>query len=245
MWQGADNTDNEIYYWNGSNTTAITNNSTTDALPQINDSGQLVWYGYDGTGYEIYFWNGSSTTKITNNTMLDISPQINNRGEVVWQQYDGNDYEIYYWNGTLVTQITNNTVNDYVPQINDSGQIVWYGSDGTYYEIFMATIPVTTSSTSTIFTTTIITTTTTTIIVDTDKDGVPDSQDNCPNKPNGPSLGTCSSTSDKPGINCTSDADCANGCSSNGLCIKDQEDADSDGKGDVCDNCPTNCNPAA
>ena len=35
-------------------------------------------------------------------------------------------------------------------------------------------------------------------------------------------LGTCSSTSENPEINCTSDADCANGCSSNGLCIKDQ-----------------------
>jgi hypothetical protein len=79
--------------------------------------------------------------------------------------------------------------------------------------------------------------------VDSDGDGIPDTQDNCPNKPNGPNLGTCSSASDKPNINCTSDADCANGCSSNGLCIKDQRDTDSDGKGDVCDNCPTVCNP--
>jgi hypothetical protein len=97
---------------------------------------------------------------------------------------------------------------------------------------------------------------------DSDGDGVPDEEDNCPNKPNGPDLGTCSSTSDKPGGNCTSDADCANGCSSNGLCIKDQRDTDSDGFGDVCDicdgngaadtdndgycdledNCPNNCN---
>jgi YD repeat-containing protein len=86
-------------------------------------------------------------------------------------------------------------------------------------------------------------TTTTTIPLDTDNDGIPDTGDNCPNKPNGPNLGICSSTSDKPGVNCNSDVDCANGCSSNGLCIKDQRDTDNDGKGDVCDNCPAVCNP--
>jgi hypothetical protein len=76
--------------------------------------------------------------------------------------------------------------------------------------------------------------------IDSDNDGINDDFDNCPNKPNGPSLGTCSATSDKPGGNCTSDADCANGCSSNGLCIKDQRDTDGDGFGDVCDNCVGN-----
>jgi hypothetical protein len=34
--------------------------------------------------------------------------------------------------------------------------------------------------------------------------------------------------------------DCAEGCSSNGLCIKDQRDNDSDGFGDVCDYCDGN-----
>jgi len=91
-----------------------------------------------------------------------------------------------------------------------------------------------------ITTTTTVITTTTTVIIDSDGDGIPDSQDTCPNKPNGPDLGTCSSTSDKPGGNCTSDADCANGCSTNGLCIKDQRDTDSDGFGDVCDFCDGN-----
>ena len=79
-------------------------------------------------------------------------------------------------------------------------------------------------------------------IQDVDNDGVRDTEDNCPNKPNTQTLGTCSATSDKPNITCNTDADCANGCSSNGLCIKDQRDSDYDGKGDVCDNCPTNCN---
>jgi hypothetical protein len=77
---------------------------------------------------------------------------------------------------------------------------------------------------------------------DLDNDGIPDGMDNCPNKPNSLKLGTCSPTSDKPGINCTSDADCAEGCSTNGKCSMNQEDTDEDGKGDVCDNCPNNCN---
>lgn len=77
---------------------------------------------------------------------------------------------------------------------------------------------------------------------DADGDGVPDAEDNCPNKPNGPDLGTCSATSDKPGITCAKNADCANGCSSNGYCFMGQEDADGDSVGNVCDNCPSKCN---
>jgi hypothetical protein len=77
---------------------------------------------------------------------------------------------------------------------------------------------------------------------DVDGDGVYNFEDNCVTTPNGPSRGTCSASSDKAGTICTSDADCVIGCSSNGLCLKSQEDTDNDGVGDACDNCPSNCN---
>ena len=77
---------------------------------------------------------------------------------------------------------------------------------------------------------------------DFDHDGIPDREDNCAAKPNGPELGTCLPGSDKEGATCHSDADCVNGCSTNGTCSLDQEDADNDGAGDVCDNCPDSCN---
>jgi len=77
---------------------------------------------------------------------------------------------------------------------------------------------------------------------DTDHDGVTDIGDNCPQKPNGPELGTCMPGSDKAGATCHSDADCVNGCSTNGKCSMNQEDTDGDFTGDVCDNCPDVCN---
>jgi hypothetical protein len=72
---------------------------------------------------------------------------------------------------------------------------------------------------------------------DNDNDGVDNYEDNCPNKPNGPNLGTCMSGSNNAGAPCNSDTDCVIGCSSNGQCSKNQEDTDNDGVGDVCDGC--------
>jgi YD repeat-containing protein len=129
---------------------------------------------------------------------------------------------------------TYDSLNRIVREERSNGAVIVYAYDsaGNRTSKVVSGSPVTTT----------IPTTTTTIAVDTDNDGTPDTGDNCPNKPNGPNLGTCSSTSDKPGVNCTTDADCVIGCSVNGQCLKNQEDADNDGRGDVCDNCPANCN---
>jgi hypothetical protein len=74
-------------------------------------------------------------------------------------------------------------------------------------------------------------------IADTDGDGIPDDQDNCPLVPNSPNIGTCFPVG-SPRISCTNDGQCGGG-----LCIMDQRDSDGDGKGDVCDNCVGFFNP--
>jgi hypothetical protein len=67
---------------------------------------------------------------------------------------------------------------------------------------------------------------------DVDNDGVSDENDNCLAIPNGPLQGTCSlGTTGEP---CTADLGC-DVSFGDGLCSLAQDDADSDGLGDVCD----------
>ena len=43
VWEGYDGTDWEIFFYNGTTTTQLTNNSYDDTHPQINDNGYVVF----------------------------------------------------------------------------------------------------------------------------------------------------------------------------------------------------------
>ncbi|MGC9309318.1 MAG: hypothetical protein ACP5D2_01320 [Candidatus Nanoarchaeia archaeon] len=70
---------------------------------------------------------------------------------------------------------------------------------------------------------------------DSDNDGLLDEEDNCPNTPNSPHLGTCLNKQGMWEISNT----CENqeDCPENFTCILTQQDSDNDSKGDVCDLC--------
>ena len=132
---GSDNysLSNEIYFWNGSTTTQLTNNSTDDNTPKVSGN-NVAWLGFDGNDYEVYFWNGSTTTQVTNNSTDDRQLQLSGNN-VVWSGYDGNDYEIYLWNGKKTIQITNNSTDDSAPQISGDN-IVWIGTNNYNSQVY-------------------------------------------------------------------------------------------------------------
>lgn len=73
---------------------------------------------------------------------------------------------------------------------------------------------------------------------DDDHDGLGNGCDNCPNKPNGPLLRYC--IEGDVGLGCLLDVDCdSTRDAGDGVCkVNYQEDADDDGVGDLCDECP-------
>ena len=74
---------------------------------------------------------------------------------------------------------------------------------------------------------------------DDDSDGITNAEDNCPDIPNSPELGSCYNyyTQEVWGA-CTEDC----GPEWYIWCANSQGDGDNDGIGYVCDNCPYNCN---
>jgi DMSO/TMAO reductase YedYZ molybdopterin-dependent catalytic subunit len=78
---------------------------------------------------------------------------------------------------------------------------------------------------------------------DIDGDSVPDGVDNCPNVPNGSGMGSCFNYfSGDVWDTCTDTAECQTNGEWYIWCDNFQNDPDSDGLGNVCDNCPYNCN---
>ncbi|MEB3189974.1 MAG: Calx-beta domain-containing protein [Snowella sp.] len=131
--------DDDIYFYNGTTATKVTNAEQSRQNQKIVlDGSNLVWLGYDGRDWEIYRYNGTSVTQLTdNNTSYEDTPRISGNN-IFWQGYDsvGNDYEIYLYNGTTTVNLSNNTnYYDYAPSISGN-RVVWTSNDGTDNEIF-------------------------------------------------------------------------------------------------------------
>ncbi len=86
---------NEIFLYDGTSTTQLTNDFYGKYSPQINDSAHMVWRGCGYSACDIFLYDGASTTNISNNTTDVASQQMNDRGEIVWSDYvDGG-----WWGG--------------------------------------------------------------------------------------------------------------------------------------------------
>jgi len=119
--------DYEIFYYDGTNITQITDNSCDESNIQLNENGDVVW-DCDG---EIYLYNGTAVVQITDNDFVDSgsNPDINDSGHIVWVSYNG---DLFLYNGVSTLNIGNGSNPDSLPQISNNGHIVWRIRNGLY-----------------------------------------------------------------------------------------------------------------
>ena len=134
----------EVFLYDGTTTTRLTDDFDGAHHLRINNAGQLVWYQFDGTDDEILFYDGTDIVQITDNDTQDYFPEMNDLGHLVWASCDGGigdiceggDYEVYLYDGAGITRITNREDHDYPQAINNSGQIAISGYNGTDYDVY-------------------------------------------------------------------------------------------------------------
>ncbi len=151
VWNDWDGSDYEIFLYDGTSTTQITNNVDDDFGPQINDNGYVVWRGsVEGTSYapyQLFLYDGTSTTQITDLPLPSSgwfsieSLDISNNGQVVWVQNPAlcglNTVFLYDGISTIaLSQLLGWDLHYciWTARINDDGKVV-YDADG---KIFLA-----------------------------------------------------------------------------------------------------------
>ncbi|MBN2020634.1 MAG: hypothetical protein JW749_10475 [Sedimentisphaerales bacterium] len=97
VWQGEDPNggDWEIYYYDGSTVTQLTDNNTADIEPDIKGS-NVVWQGRDANegDWEIFYSNGQCFLQITDNNQDDGNPQVS-ASRIFWKGWVGVNWEVF------------------------------------------------------------------------------------------------------------------------------------------------------
>jgi Tol biopolymer transport system component len=231
----------EIYVMDadGSNLTNLTNNAASDVTPAFSPDGTIAFSSFRGGNRDIYVMNadGSNLTRLTDHADDDREPAFSpdgtkiafNRGETLG---NGEIYVMDAADGLNQWNLTNNAANDSQPTYSPDGTKIAFssGRDGNT-EIYVMDADGSnqtnlTNNPATDFQPAWGPLTDT----DTDGDGVPDSEDNCPNDFNDQQ-----EDADGDGV-----GDVCDNCPSDDN--PDQLNGDDDSVGDACDNCPKNTN---
>lgn len=133
--------DNEIFFFDGSNTQQLTQNSVDDKVEGI-DGSHVVWSsqigGIDQRGtatYELFDFDGKTTNRLTNNALNEDFISVDG-ANLFWtspvgpvDQYGIPTYEVFYAQSGTIRQLTSNAVNESVEDV-DGATAVWEASLG-------------------------------------------------------------------------------------------------------------------
>jgi Ca2+-binding RTX toxin-like protein len=127
-------TSSEIYYFDGSKTTRLTNNAQVDANPSF-FQGKPIWLGPDANGVDqILTYRDGQTQSITTAQNNNVNSYKVVDGLLAWQSIDaqtGNS-DIYVYDGKKISQLTNTPDIAEFLDASKSDRLYWSSTAGQF-----------------------------------------------------------------------------------------------------------------
>ena len=124
----------QIFFNNGTATTAITNNAFDNRQPAV-DGNRIVWVAAAFAGSNQIMQSVGGVTTALAATGQNAQPAAS-KGRTVWQTFDGTDWDIMLRANGTTTALTTDDNDDINPRV-ESGRIVWQHWDGSDWEIYL------------------------------------------------------------------------------------------------------------
>jgi cysteine-rich repeat protein len=131
-----DDTDNDLFYWNGSDAPDVIAPAPPAAVREQTrmDGRRAVWVDDVGGDFEIFLYTGTTVVQLTNNDYDDVEPDIAG-DHVVWRGFpeDPAEGEIFHYDGTASERVTDDDLGDEEPHVSmgpDGPTIAWVKQDG-------------------------------------------------------------------------------------------------------------------
>ena len=119
----SDSTKREIYAWDGSLTTQVTNNALRDQMPEVAGN-RIAWLGNDGTGdLEVFLRDGATTLQLTDTPGYEGGAGVSGN-RVAWNSGTAGQLDIYVFDGNTTIQLTDTPYQDSVPAVSDD-YVAW------------------------------------------------------------------------------------------------------------------------
>jgi hypothetical protein len=154
MWQGRGGTDGgadeEIFHFDGSTTTQLTENTVLDRFPKMSTGG-TIWERGNSTTQEVILWDGVSEIPLTANAVFGGTATISG-SRVAWQQGSGAQVDIMSWETGVTTNMSNVAGSERNVSI-DGDRSVWIQGSGPGNSVMLkdgasAPVPIVTNLTS-------------------------------------------------------------------------------------------------
>ena len=126
----------EVYLWDGSSYTNISQHPFNDWRPAMSPDGRVAFASERDGNMEIYVWDRGQLTNVSQNPATDDYPAWSDDGRLAWVSDRDGENEIYVWDGRNARNVSNDVTGaDSFPSWSPDGRLAWATKTSSMFEI--------------------------------------------------------------------------------------------------------------